>query len=329
VRWTYDGAGLLNDHALGADGVIYVPGGSAYVAVEVADGQELWRSNTVSGIGAIDGDGIVLRSLSATADGHELVRIDREAGQEVWRSPAGLDPGWGIVIADGTGYIPSGTDLLAFDPASGDERWRVELETRASRGASVAGGLVVLGDEGGTIYGITTDGALAWTYPTEGTTIGHPAMTGEVAYVPVVSSLTNELVALDTQSGAARWTFSSPEGVAFSPAIGVDAVYSTIGNGTLVALEIESGTRLWTYESGAPGFNCPATLFGDLVLVTTDFLHGVNADAGTESWRVEFGSPSGFNPIVLDGDIYVGCDIGELYAISGDTEAEGLATPVQ
>jgi outer membrane protein assembly factor BamB len=337
VLWTFpasgeSGIGQIVDGATIVDGVLYVPGTSGFAALEAATGRELWRTTEVGGIGFIDGDGIVLRSAERSGNGYDLIRINRTDGSIAWRTEQGQigDP-WGPVVADGVGYVPSGTDLLAFDPATGNTVWRVPLGTPASRGVSEAGGLVVVGNQNGTVYGISVAGHdVVWKYETGSVVVGHPSLVGGTVYVFGRGGAPGAAIyALNAATGALEWRFAVPSGAILSNvAIGDGTVYTMSSDGEVYALDVATGADRWTFHIGAGGdANSPVLIGDDLFLVGgSGILYAVDATAGTERWHVSLGSHSTFTPVVVDGIAYVGTDMGTVLAIGGSGSA---ATPTR
>jgi outer membrane protein assembly factor BamB len=313
-----------------ADGVLYLTVAGGYLALDAPTGRELWRTSEVTGPEAIDGDGIILRSMEPGGGGADLVRIRRADGSVVWRAEQGQVLSGSPVVADGVGYTPSGSGLLAFDPATGAALWRVTLDAPPT-GAAVADGLAVLGSQNGTVYGIATSGGdVVWTYQTDVKTIGTPSLANGTVYFSAFDGPTLAFYALDAASGALKWRFLAPNGERFNNAA-VDAatVYVTNEDAALYALDAATGALRWTFQTDADAANHP-TLVGDTIYLTgiDGFLHAIDATDGAERWRFPINGGSDFGAIVVGGVVYVGNRAGELYAIGGlESAAAAGLTP--
>jgi outer membrane protein assembly factor BamB len=342
VRWTYPTSGTENvfssiDRGASADGVLYAAGDTGFViAIDVATGQERWRVQGYGGTVVVDGDGLIVHGNVPSAPNDQptnLARLDRADGSLVWlASDIPLQPSWNPAVSEGIGYVPSGTDFVAFDPATGDVLWRVPLKAAASRGAAVASGLIVFGDEQGTVYGLSTAGGdTIWTYQIDAMTIGHPAIAAGTAYVNGLGGTEDAFYAIDTATGALKWRYVAPDGAGFrGPAVDGETVYVTTFGPTLYALDAATGALKWTFDTGAANVNSPAVA-GDALYLSSDAGVGYALDTttGTELWRLPLDSAANSGSIVADGVYYLSTDAGTIYAIgdAGSTTETG-ATPV-
>jgi outer membrane protein assembly factor BamB/plastocyanin len=323
ARWIYPITGSsVNgpsvDGAMVADGVLYVPGGFGLTALDLASGKLLWNSSDASGIGAIDGDGIVLRSTATRGSGYDLVRIRRADGGLVWRTELGqIASNWGVVIANGVGYVPSGSDLLAFDPATGKPVWRTPLAAPASGGVSVGSGAVVVGDQKGVLYALDpSTGTIKWKTDTNATTIGQPSIAHGTISIAATGA-TNDYLTLDAATGAVKWRFTATSGEEFlGGAIGADAIYATNRSGKLWALDAGTGALKWSISMDA---NAP-TLIGSTLFLTTSsgMLIAVDTGEGSKLWTFPLGESTQFTPVIVGGVIYVGTQSGKIFAIGSD-----------
>ncbi|MGJ6980636.1 PQQ-binding-like beta-propeller repeat protein [Aestuariimicrobium soli] len=118
------------------DGVAYLPTiDHQVVAVRVADGRQLWRTDlgapSLSRVVAttVQGD----PALFATA-GRTTVRLDPRTGSVVWRAEQGQLFAGRLGVDDQRVYVGSGTGhAVAFDVATGEQQWAVEISGRADR----------------------------------------------------------------------------------------------------------------------------------------------------------------------------------------------------
>jgi outer membrane protein assembly factor BamB len=242
--------------------------------------------------------------------------------------------GWSPVIADGVGYIPSGTDFVTFDPATGEVLWRVALNAPASRSASVKDGLAVLGDSQGTVYGISINGGdIVWTHETDATTISGPSLRNGTAYMLAFGETENALLAVDTATGEPKWRFVAPDGAEFrGPAVDDTTVYVGSLTHTLYALDAETGAiqRQTDFSSNW----IQGSLLVDGVLYTSTGeapgrVYALDAATGKVLWELPVDSSTSGRTIVLDGIAYVGTDLGTIYAIgsAGSTASPEAASP--
>ncbi|QCW03018.1 PQQ-binding-like beta-propeller repeat protein [Natrinema pallidum] len=176
-------------------------------------------------------------------------RVDLES------AAAAADP----VVTDGTVLATTGTDVVAFDRASGDRRWSIDPDNEAH------------------------------TYR------GAPTVYKELAYLSEV----NTVVARDLESGEIEWSEAFEATIGRGSLLvtddGDNGRVFTAGGNALHALDAGTGERLWEQELlGTPEYSLAK--YTDYVYVVTDGgeLYAVD-EWGTVQWRrtVEAGIRSG------------------------------------
>jgi outer membrane protein assembly factor BamB len=333
VLWTAD-VGSNNNVETGvlAGGVLYWPGNGRLAALDTKTGQRVWFTTEVTGQAAIDGDGLIVPSAAPNGSGYDLVRIRRSDGQVVWRAAAGTLPEQAAVaIADGVGYVPSGQDLLAFDPATGQELWRVPRASAGQAYQSVAGDIGAIGGEVNTLTAFSTnDGDVLWTYQINEESVGRPALANGTVYFRSQGAGELAFYSLDAATGTLKWRVPAAGGNRFSnPAVSDTTVYTVGADGNLYALDAATGATRWTFPT-TPADLISAVLAGDTVFITSPqgTLYAVDAASGTERWHFRFDGPIDTPPVVVDGVAYVHSTAGVLYAIGGSASgAVPVASP--
>ncbi|OIN94939.1 MAG: hypothetical protein AUJ21_04125 [Anaerolineae bacterium CG1_02_58_13] len=140
--------------------------------------------------------------------------------------------------------------------------------------------------------------ALAWTVQTDGAINQTPLIVGEtVILVPSGAPL----LALDLETGAAKWTFAPPEGV-WERAYVSDGkrVFVGVKGGSLAALDVSTGKLLWQTDLGinmqVPPLVSDGVLYAPTAFVGPELktdIHGraklfaLNVETGDELWSFE------------------------------------------
>lgn len=209
-------------------------------AVDAASGEVRWRgvtdldlttAPTVTGDGVFAGGGY--RTLTVSAFDHD--------GTERWRRELG-EYASTPAVDDGTVYYGAG-EVVALDAATGDVRWRHSTDGGTTVPPTVAGGVLFVGSEDGTLYALDAgDGSERWTVDVGRTVRRSPAVTGERVVVP-----TDDGVVAYDHEGGERWRAPQLASVT-APAVAGDTVYVGYGR-TLYALAVEDGSRRWTFET--------------------------------------------------------------------------------
>lgn len=157
-RWTYEDSSATGPPAI-VDGTVYLPTAEALVALDAADGSEVWRfapSRQPWPSAPAVHDGTV---FVAMIDEDTVYAIDAESGEELWSLPeAGhVHAGPHLVAGEhvSESMLYSGTEdgeLLRIDPSSGAVNYRTDLF-----GAITAIGYrlpqLFVGTAGGEVYG--------------------------------------------------------------------------------------------------------------------------------------------------------------------------------
>ncbi|MCB1436610.1 MAG: PQQ-binding-like beta-propeller repeat protein [Rhodobiaceae bacterium] len=169
--------------------------------------------------------------------------------------------GGGLAGADGRVFAATGFgSLVALDPASGGQQWRVELKVPIRSAPTIAEGRIFLVTADNRIHALSTaDGSELWTYRGIPETTGlvanaSPAVSGDIVVVPYSSG---EVIAFKASSGEPVWAdsltrtqlFTSLSGineVAARPVVDDNTVFAVSVSGRMVAVNRKTGERLWT-----------------------------------------------------------------------------------
>ena len=231
------------------------PKGHLY-AFDAASGDLLWKRAFDEGVAAtpllIDGR-IVVVSMQG-----EVAAIDPKSGDVIWhQSPAGtLQPlpyvpspataGKRIFVADNKGK------LFALDVATGATLWSRALPARANTALVGVGKNVVVGTENGDLNWIAMDsGEVAKQVRlADGRPYGTPILASPLLFVLTAGAKGN-LLALDAESGAARWKRETPkEWTTYRPLVTGSTVVVGGTEKDLCAFERATGDVCWCRAVG-------------------------------------------------------------------------------
>lgn len=112
-----------------ADDTLYVTGTDSYLsALDVAEGTRRWTSRYVYGdhSGVYSSPTVVGDRVYVNTENDGIIAVRRDDGTEVWRTGEGgtIRP---PAAAGDLVVAPDGNGVRAFDAASGDDRWTVEI----------------------------------------------------------------------------------------------------------------------------------------------------------------------------------------------------------
>ena len=187
--------------------------------------------------------------------------------------------------------------VSAFDPDSGRQIWRTDLELELSAGPGVGEGRVaVLGKDGSAIILDAESGEEQWRVDVAAEALARPVIRGETV---IVQTIDNRLQALSLFDGRPRWSIQqtapalSVRGSATPVLVGT-TVIAGFDNGRLVAAELESGTVIWesmvSPPSGRSDLDRLADIDGAIAVVGQDVYvsgyQGRTAALASESGQV-------------------------------------------
>lgn len=178
-------------------------------------------------------------------------------------------------------------------------RWRTSIhehglfEPRPEECATgaIVGDRLVIGSRAGNVVALALeDGRQLWATPVSGGVDSH-AQFDETTGSVYVGTDDGHLYAIDSTTGAIRWSWKGRGAIEQPPAIGGDAIYVVSATDRLVALDPRNGEVRWQYEREAPegftihGYSGPR-LFGGAVLVgfSDGYVVSLNAGTGEVIW---------------------------------------------
>jgi outer membrane protein assembly factor BamB len=99
-------------------------------------------------------------------------------------------------------------------------------------------------------------------------------------------------------------------------------VYVGSNDGNLYALNADTGALLWKYTTDSYVRSSPAVANGVVYIGSTDDnVYALNASTGALLWKYATADSVVSSPAVANGVVYVGSDDGNLYALNASTGA--------
>ncbi len=247
---------------------------------------------------------------------------------------------WGPAVVDGLVLTGNQRGFVAANElASHGQAWEpVSVGASINSGLSVAGDLVLVGDDAGVLHALQIkDGMQVWSWhaPSGQPIHSSAAIIGDVA---VVGSLGGDLVGLNVENGKQLWiknvggqisrAIAATDGVAY---VGVGGA-TPDAPGTLQAWDIATGSLRWTSVLQPGNTSTPAVadgrvfVTGGLDVQTTEphALYAFDATTGHPAWSAPWSSSTGQNlyiDAVADGLVVVGSSDGQLVALDAATGA--------
>lgn len=236
-----------------------------------------------------------------------------ETGGKVVASPA---------VVNGVVYITSGTgdgNLYAVDAATGDERWRFQINLidhplAASSSPTVEDGVVYVGSNDGFLYALDVDsGAALWRWQAGGDPGGTRVESSPVAADGVVYFSATDvffrftLYAIEIDSRTALWEQEIPVTFQTAPTVADGLILGLgLGQAGAWALDAATGAERWTVDAGNSAPAAPAVSGGVAYFAADDGeLFALDVATGRLVWQAETGADDLSSPAVAGGFVYI------------------------
>lgn len=257
--------------------------------------------------------------------------LDASTGAVRWQDQIS---GWqeaAPVVANGVVYVSTTSGLVALDASTGVLRWRPQPGSNPSFSSPVvANGVVYANSEvGQSVYALDAGtGAVRWQFtapfPTAGEFPAAPAVEHGVVYAVFVhngafATPTSSLYALDTTTGAVRWSVHDRMNAYSAPAVADGVIYLSALGRAVIALDARTGAVRWHFSTDVAGGSVPTVANGVVYIGCSDgAVDALDAGTGTQRWRFQTDlAPPGrwLLPVVANGTVYVSSGTA-LYALT-------------
>lgn len=260
-------------------------------ALDADSGVEIWSVNLAEKTGFLSANIPAMLSGGLTVSGEHvyvgtergtLIALNANDGEIAWTANAGGEVLSRPEVSDGLVLVHTGNGLLqAFDTASGEQRWSLNLDTpslsvRGESAPAVAMGAAFVGGDNGRVSAVMlSQGQIIWQQRISQTTG------------------TTEISRLND--------------VDMTPVVADGRVYAIAYNGNLVAMDMRSGQILWKRDFGSVN---ELVLDGEFLYVVdqNDNIYGLRAADGVTMWSQDkllhrnLSAPEMFNGYLVVGD---------------------------
>ncbi len=197
-----------------------------------------------------------------TAQGN-LYAIDATTGSRRWvvETTAATDRA-PIVSREMVHFGTDAGKLYAVDRTSGDRYWTLTLPGPLTASPTQFEDRLYVGYEGGLAVCVAETGEVIWSYDTDGSVVGCPAVTDDREWSgPRVYAGTDEeaVFCLEAGDGEEVWRVPTDGVLAGGPTVAEGRVYVADDAGTLLSLDTDTGQSWFTYKTDG-GFSSSVTV---------------------------------------------------------------------
>lgn len=230
---------------------VYVPGCDGLRALRRSDGEQSWfvDSTLRQGVGVSD------RRVYANAD--DLLAIDADSGDVVWRANTGGDrltkP---AATADGVIFTNRVDGVVTAFDIDGEQRWQHRTDTE-TRSPTIGADTVYVatstepGRTGRLLALNRSDGSVRWAVDTPSPKRGtRPVVDDDAVYLGCSGRDQGTLVAFDRSDGAERWSFTDKNSTVYEPAVTANMVYAGSNDNHVYAFS-RTGELRWQIETNS------------------------------------------------------------------------------
>ncbi|ANQ84069.1 outer membrane protein assembly factor BamB [Azoarcus olearius] len=253
-------------------------------------------------------------SVFAASHKGRVVRI--EGGKEVWRADADTRLSAGVGSNGKLAVVVSTAGVvIAYDGATGAERWRAPVGAEVLAAPAVSDDLVLVRASDQRLIALAAkDGARRWIYQRANPPLALRSFSGVIMEggVALAGFPGGKLVAVNLTNGGALWelTVASPRGatelervadVAGVPVVGRREVCAVTYQGRAACFDASNGNALWTREFSSSVGMDRDTRFA-VITDDKDAVQALDVYSGASVWKQDALARRGVSRPLIVGD---------------------------
>lgn len=181
--------GAIRSSPIVSNGIVYFGSGNAHAyALNAENGQTIWDvtvDGPISASPTLTG-GLVVFSSS---DGN-VYSLSARNGHKAWAVPFDADPSIVPLVYDGTSlYVTAGDTIFRLDPGNGAKRPQIKLPTNILLPPTVSSDTIYVITQSNALYALSSSGQERWRVTLDSSATAPPLLTGNLLIVPTVSGV--------------------------------------------------------------------------------------------------------------------------------------------
>ena len=270
---------------------LYTGNEKDYYTLEARDaisGKIKWTKDmksitTTTGVyGAESNDMVVDNGLIFYAKGVTIVALEPTTGNEKWKITLNVSLGiGGITVSNGVLYASTDVGILAFDATTGNEKWKINTLNRISSNPAVANGTVYFA--GFDSKKVYAVDALTGKIKWESPIAGYGIVSPTVSDgIVYMACYCGTLYAIEEATGTLKWQQKLGGTYLQSPLTDANNVYqSDYESGKIFVLDKKTGTKIREITTSGIGYDI--VLANSLLYTTREVF---DTQTGTKKWEV-------------------------------------------
>lgn len=156
------------------------------------------------------------------------------------------------------------------------------------------------------------EGEAIWTAKVDKVVATAPAVAGGLVFVAA-----GDLVALDADSGAEKWSYGGEGDFSGPPSIRGSDVFVASSKGFVYAIDMATGQPRWTLETPSSFVGVPVAVAGDMLVVPGQggLVWGIFAETGRERWRFPTHGVISVGVAAHEGRAWIGTEAGVVSSV--------------
>jgi outer membrane protein assembly factor BamB len=227
-----------------------------------------------------------------------------------WTQPTAVPPGGEPVVEGEVVYVAVGGRVYALDKEAGTQRWRYPagepMQANFRTGVVLAEGLVIAAADNNLVYAVDArTGAARWQYVAPAPVLGTPQVVGGLLAFALAD---NSLMAINLSDGTAAWRAPQrvPEGIIGSIATHGGAILMFTQTNELVSIDVTTTRVNWRTRFSFVEADARPVVFGDQIFANSgEFLVCLGAHNGRQRWQANTTRPLLRNPAVSAAGVFV------------------------
>lgn len=249
---------------------------------------------------------------ASVSDGKGLQKVDKLA----WKSP--VDAAFPVLSVGRTRYAVRKSSFSELD-ADGKEVSTQKVADPITSPMTVVSGRAYYGSGKSVVAIEFPEGTPIWSSKTD-----LPVETSVAVSGSLIIAAAGELLALDDETGAQKWSYAGEGKFTGAPAIKGRSAFVASSKGFVYDIDVDTGQPRWSLETTSVFEGVPVSVADDMLVVPgrAGIVWGIFAASGRERWRFPTRGVIGVGAAIHAGRAWIGTEAGDVSSLDIKTGQE-------